>query len=160
MNLEGHVECGESVSGGEVWRNRWWRRTLKTYVSCVSATSHNNMTAVPSWTMFTPLIHFLFPLYSDEILLFRYTVGMPVWLEVLWHKIHLLYLTELPNAAVCSDWQAHTPVSATGSSSSLSNGRAVLTTQCQWDGAWWAEWHLDWQLFFVHGFVSCTQKEY
>ena len=51
----------------------------------------------------------LFPLYSDEILLFRYTVWMSVWLEILWHETHLLYLTEMPNAAVSSDWQAHTP---------------------------------------------------
>ena len=82
----------------------------------------------------------LFPLYSDEILLFKHTVWMPVWLEVLWHKTHLLYLTEMPNAAVSDDRQAHTPFSATCFSSSLSNGRAPLAAPCQNNGTQWAEW--------------------
>lgn len=91
-------------------RGEPWRRT---YVALLLKVITTRLQLHPELCLPLSSSSLLFPLYSDEILLFRHTVWMPVWLEVLWHQTHLLYLTEMPNAAVRDDWQAHTPVSAT-----------------------------------------------
>lgn len=76
----------------------------------------------PSW---------LFPPHSDGMLLFRHTVCLNVWLEVLWLKTHLFYLIQMPIALVGSDWQVDTPVSVTGFCSAECDCRATLTARHQ-----------------------------
>ena len=46
----------------------------------------------------------------------------------------------MPSAAVSVDWQAHTLVCATCSSSLVSNGSTALPAPCQGDEIQWAEW--------------------
>lgn len=129
VGKEGRSHFSRRTDGtGEPWRRIRMLKVITTRMQL-----HPELCLLPSSSSL------LFPLYSDEILLFRHTVWMPVWLEVLWHQTHLLYLTEMPNAAVRDDWQAHTPVSATCFPSSLSNGRAALTAPCQSDETQWAE---------------------
>ncbi len=124
--------------GGEPWRRMHVAFLFKVITTRLQL--HPELCLPPSSSSL------LFTLYSDELLLFRHTVWMPVWLEVLWHQTHLLYLTEMPNAAVSDDWQARTPVSATCLSSSLSNGRAALTARCQKDETQRAEWQSVWRI--------------
>lgn len=76
----------------------------------------------PSW---------LFPPHSDGILLFRHTVCLNVWLEVLWLQMHLFYLIQMPIALVGSDWQVDTLVRVTGFCSAQSDCRATLTAPHQ-----------------------------
>lgn len=86
----------------------------ETYIECLKQQQFFGALCLPPTSS-----RLLFPLHSDEILLFRHTVWLPVWLQLLWHKTHLLYLTEMPNAAVRDDWQVHAPVSATCRSARL-----------------------------------------
>lgn len=107
MNLEGRCEWQGCVFvGKEEGENQNRRlRMLKrcTLASCMEPTLKHLPFLSSSWL--------LFPLYSDKLLLFRYIVWTPVWLQVFWHATY--FFLYLPGLAVKVDWQAHSSVQHT-----------------------------------------------